>query len=205
MAKYDAVDQLMALATEKRADRIAPGAPAAQASAEPAEKTVLAPATKSASPKELGEQPAKSGRQWFDTIRPLLPAVAGAMRLVDHGAVQAMARLLPLLGGVGSSGAAGSAKAADEQEQFLSAFAEMQAAQRSTRKEIDALTLRLATTEDVLGRTRTQLERLQADQQTRETEFRSQAEHMRLLSAGLIILLMLIVAQMILLVIMLHK
>ncbi len=218
MAKHEAVDRLMALATEKRADRLPAGT--SLAASEPATAgggragreaapsvesvtvsgnapgvSVLAP---SAEPPHASR--ADRGRQLLQSIRPLLPAVAGAMRLVDHGAVQALARLLPLLGG----GPAGTQKPAlsPEQEPVLQ---ELQAAQRGTRQELDALGLRVTTAEEQLARTRTLLERMAAGQSARETELRALTDRVRLLSAALIILLMLIVAAMILAVVLLHR
>ena len=229
MAKYEAVDRLMALAMEKRADRMPKEAATASQTAESIE--VLGPVRASgdaaakhivepepgagaipAGPGAVALQPATSashsaadrGRQFLQAIRPLLPAVASAMRLIDHGAAQTAARLLPLLGG--NFGSAGSlperAAAIREQEESHRA---QQTLLESLRKDVDAANRRLASTEDLLGRTRTQLERLAAEVAGKEGETRALTDWVRLLSAGVIILLMLIVAQMILLVVMLHK
>ena len=170
MAKHEAVDRLMALATEKRADRIPSGAPvtpgAAAASASdasaageilpPQEARVAETSTGIAQPpvvkERTGPTAGERGRQILQSIRPLLPAVAGAMRLVDHGVVQAVARLLTLLGGnLGSLGLpAPTAKQAAasppslEQEQFIRGVLTLEAEQHQARRDLDARLLQVA-------------------------------------------------------------
>jgi len=209
MSKYEAVDRLMELASEKRADRVAQGAPAAQAAAEPAARETTPAASADQSHPRNGQPPsvAARGRQMFYAIRPLLPAVAGAMRMVDHGAVQAIARFLPLLGGSpgGPPVSAPRRALSPEQEQALEQIPGLQTASESIRRELNALSLRAAAVDDLMGRTRTHLERLLAEQTLKEDELRSLQDRVRVLSAGVIILLMLTIAQMILAVVMLYK
>ncbi len=141
------------------------------------------------------------------TIVPLLPALGGLMQLVDHGAMQAAARVLLLLGSKAGSanGAADQAALSAEQRRYALAQEEMRAWQQAVRKEMEALSLQVAAADELLTRTRAQLRRLNTDQLTRENELRSLGERVRLLSAGLIILMLLILAQMILLLVMVHK
>jgi hypothetical protein len=204
----------MALATETRADRI-PGGPPAPTAAEPAPATsspvTILPAAGASLTAQPGSQAvptaADRGRQLLQAIRPLLPAAAAAMRLVDHGAVQAVARLLPLLGGAVAqqSQPALSSEQDKTHEQHLRATNDLQSAHQALRKDLEALTLQLAASDDRLGRTRSHLERLAAEQSARDSDLRALSDRVRLLSAGLIILLMLIVVQMILLIVVLHR
>lgn len=216
MAKFDAVDRLMTLATEKRADRTPAASSVAPAAGEAAERQ--APATSLSTvpivqqekapvaPEDESPTGAARARHLFETLRPFLPAVAGAMRLVDHGAVQALAKILPLLSGGGVAGVLSPKGAVTPApEPWLPALKELQSSHVATRKDLDALMAQTATTEDLLGRTRTRLERVAAEQSARESELRALSDRVRLLSAGVIILLMLIVALMILLVVMLNK
>ena len=229
MAKHEAVDRLMALATEKRADRVAPGAPIVPTASEriesvpevlAAEETPLATeaaASRTTLPDDrvrpqrehAGPSAADRGRQLLQSIRPLLPAVAGAMRMVDHGAVQAIARLLPLLGGgLGLPAPTARPQTATpslEQEQFVRGVLGLEAEQQRARKDLDALALRAAEADDQLKRLRTQAERAVADQAATANDLRAMGERVRLLTAGTIILLMLVIAEMILLVVALHR
>ncbi len=206
MPKYDAVDRLMALATEKRADRM-PTVPATEASlAAPARANALpeliAPASTAAP--TAGDR----GRRLLKAIQPILPAVAGAMRLVDHGGVQAVARLLPLLsGGIGSVvlGAKASPPPPVQEAPWRQELATLRTASEEQRRQLDALQLQAAASEDELRRSRTQLERLDAELDGKRTELRAVADRVRMLAAATIILFMLVIAQMILLVVMFHR
>jgi hypothetical protein len=211
MSKHEAVDRLMALATEKRADRIPDTPPALTAIEEPSSTVTILPAAASSLTAHPGSQAgttaADRGRQLLQAIRPLLPAVAGAMRMVDHGAVQALARLLPLLSAGAGPQLPPSLGAEQEKahEEQLRTANDLQSAHQAIRKDVHALTLQLATSDDLLGRTRSQLERLAAEQTARDSDLRALGDRVRLLSAGLIILLMLVVVQMILFIVVLHR
>lgn len=219
MGRHEAVDRLMALATEEPAAR-----PAERASAGRGVREIDAGARsmsrlKASAPSEPGSETTTSGaarprssaatggRQVLKTIVPLLPALGGLMQLVDHGAMQAAARVLLLLGSKAGSanGAADQAALSAEQRRYALAQEEMRAWQQAVRKEMEALSLQVAAADELLTRTRAQLRRLNTDQLTRENELRSLGERVRLLSAGLIILMLLILAQMILLLVMVHK
>ena len=210
MAKYEAVDRLMALAMDKRADRtpdpalpviLAPEGVAPRAGLPAEEEQAAASKSARIDPSVIGTS-APRGRQLLEAIRPFLPAVAGAMRLVDHGAVQAVARLLPLLGGVPGPGQAAAQPAQQAQDR---ASADQQSLIQGMRREVDALLLRVTGADDAFTRLRTQVERLVAEHSSCDRDIRALGERVRLLSAGLIILLMLIIAQTILLVVLLHK
>jgi hypothetical protein len=217
MANYEAVDRLMALATQKRADRVAPVKGDA---AEPAALEILiqeepAPAAKEpvrAAPKHMsGQAPVHSAldraRQILGALRPMLPAVAGAMRMVDHGAVQALARLLPLLGGTAvlGSGPETARILSPEQEQQLRALPELHSANQAARREIADLTLRMAAAEDQLSRARSRMDRMAAEDGLRERELHALLDRVRVLSIGAIVLVLVVVVQTILLVVLLHR
>jgi hypothetical protein len=128
------------------------------------------------------------------------------MRLIDHGAVQALAKLLPLLGGAGVTTVSSSPAASPAQQALLE---QLQSEHEAARRDLDALAATVsrhtAAAEDQMGRFRTQMERLVSAQMGRDTELRALSERARLLTAGVIILLMLIVAQMILVVVLVHQ
>ncbi len=215
--KYDAVDRLMAMATDERADRPAMArVPVPVPEPASAQTALRAPSVGAGYPQEAaGEQgepktAVERGRQLWNAVRPLLPMVAGAMRMVDHGAVQALARLLPLVGG-GAFGlsagedenAAASRLAAEEQAER--ALRALQAAQQATRSDLDLLRDRASEADAQISKLRLQNERAAADTEARTQEVRALNDRVRLLTAGTIILLMLVVAQMILLVVIFHR
>jgi hypothetical protein len=206
MTKHDAVDRLMALATEKRADPVPSTLQVASAGVEVTSPRSSEPESTAAEAGNVGliSVPAVSrGRQILQTIRPLLPAIAGAMRLIDHGAVQAAARLLPLLGGVpgANSPSATTAAATAAQEHFVRGAMELETAYSEIRKQLSGLELHMLAAEEQIARMRTQVERLTVEQLNARMESQKLAQRIRLLTAGAIILLMLIVAQFMVLVI----
>lgn len=230
MSKYDAVDRLMNMATEKAVpvQRVHPRPehPQPEAKARDA-KTVLAQQMMAseagaAAPAEHEQaataEPAAPrmtrtdrGRQLLGALRPFLPVVGGALRMVDHGAVQAVARLLPLLagaggaagasnGGAGASGATGEAR--EQLAQILGAFDKQQMV---LAEELKSSKQRIGLLEEQLRRTRESLERTAGEQNAQSNTLRLLGDRSKLLMAGLVILLILVVAQMVLFVIFMRR
>lgn len=224
MSKYDSVDRLMEMATEKAvpAKSLHPQPVIEERDAE----TVLAQqmmATEAELPKpaDLDREPktelgppkmtrGERGRQLLGALRPFLPVVGGALRMIDHGAVQAVARLLPLLGGAagasvpgGGGPAANSAAEAHEQlAKMLTAFDQQQLA---IAEELKSYKQRIGILDDQLRRTRESLERTAGEQNAQSNTLRLLGDRSKLLTAGLVILLMLVITQMVLFVIYMHR
>jgi hypothetical protein len=255
MSRYDSVDRLMDMATEKavpargvveesvkpdahavleaQVTRVEAGIPAVknfsntaagglpgkidsdataktgtQPLTPPEESLAKTPAPGKALP---GMSRADRGRQLLGALRPFLPVVGSALRMVDHGAVQAVARLLPLLGGPALGGGqgigsgAGAAQAAEAQDQLAQILTTLDARQTKAGEDAKVQKLRIDTLDEQVRRTREILERLAAEQNTENHELQRLSDRMRLLTAGVVILLMLVVAEMALFVVVLHK
>ena len=232
MAKYSAVDRLMDMATGKAtagASGSAGSTPAAQdASSQPSlashERRAEEVLEEQVARKEPGRErsvaasaplplhsptPAVDrGRQLLSALRPFLPVVGGALRMVDHGGAQALARVLPLLGGMAGAGAtaagAAGAEVAGKANPLSEGLAALEKRQGAGAEELKALTQRAVALEDQQRRMREILERTAAEQNAQSHQLREIKDRMRLLTAGVIILLMLVGAEMVLSVILLH-
>ncbi len=209
MAKYDAVDRLMSLATNAKTP--AKGYAGMDVAAEDTLKAKVSASEPGVPVSAALTQPQVSasdrGRQLLGAVRPFLPALGGALRLVDHGAVQTIARLLPLLGSLGSSGAAttaagsqtvktGGAKQSGEGpgslETLLTGLNQRQVV---VNDEFQALQGRFSQQEEQLRRIRESQERLSADQGTLSHLVHQLKDRSRLLTACVVILLMLVIAM----------
>lgn len=223
MAKHDAVDELMRLATQEKtmgasgakkgeAEQVleaqvarsepglpaeVPGAvagrPATPASVQPSARVPAAPASAPVSGR---------GRDLLKALGPLLPAMSGALRMVDHGGVQAVARLLPLLGTVGSRVAAGAAA----REPVLEANPAVSDGRlQALSGELRAVNTKLEVQEEQLRRMRESLERTVAEQGSLQHGAHQLGDRVRLLTASVVILLMLVVALVVLVAVYLHR
>ena len=223
MAKYDAVDRLMKMATEETpaakgagrgrpmvappdAERDAEGVLEAKIVArEPVATGVVI--TPPAPPMPPADDPASSsldrGRQLLGALRPFLPAVGSALRLVDHGAVQAVARLLPMLGNLG--GSAPQASPVDARDRMAEALAASEKRYTAMGAELNEYKGRVEGVEEGQRRLRELLERSVAEQGSLTHTLHQLADRSRLLSATVIILVMLVVAELVLLTITLHR
>lgn len=193
---HEAVDRLIAMATEKRADRPAPSAShSALVTTEPgsarAEAAILLPA------EQASTSPAQTAARIFSMLRPILPALAGALRMVDHGAVQAAARLLPLLAGIPAASAPGTPQ--EQSADSVAAVAALEAAQRGLRKEVDGLTLEVARLEGQLTQIRWKNAQLDNEQIAGNERLRDMAKRTRLLTYAVILMLPMMIALIVLL------
>lgn len=190
MGKFDRVDRLMEQA----------GAPAAQGKESRTEvlpKEAPAPEPEAAlEPRPAPGRPGALGRQLLGNLDPLVPVLGRALQAIPHGGVQAIGRgvqaaerLLPIFRMF-----AGGAQAAPQQ-----APAPEAEAQTPLAAEVLLLRERVAAQEDQLRRTRESLERTAAEQGALAHRAHQLGERSRLLTAGLLILLVMVIAQVILL------
>lgn len=255
MAKYDAVDRLMSLATDKPTapkdvsilhggespvtdTEVSPVREMAATDAELSDAEAVleakvsagerpAPAVAAAGAARAAEAPqvqstalahprptaGERGRQLLGALRPFLPAVGGALRMVDHGAVQAVARLLPLLGSVGgvtmAAGAMGSGASSQESAAEKAQLVELLTAADKHHQEMTAELLKLRTQSEThdeqLRRLRDGLERTVAEQGSLSHLAHQLADRSKLLTSAVIILMMLVIAEMVMLWIFLHR
>ena len=233
MSKYDAVDELMKMATKevvpvrnkptengRSAEEVLAGKVMASEPGVPVASNVAAGQSMPAEPVPPRASPAQTtagerGKAFLEAMRPLLPAVGGALRRVPHPAGKVAADLLPWLGNLGSLGALGSMVAdrigtrapADGAHEVPVAT---QASVSNSRLEQLAAELkeskkRLEAQDEQLRRMREALERTVAEQGTLTHQAHGLADRVRLLMACVLILLMLVAAQIVLLVVHLHR
>jgi len=226
MAKFDAVDRLMSLAMDAKTP--AKGQAVGSANAEKVLEAQVSASERGIPPTTFGvqggtatlAQPPVStsdrGRQLLGALRPFLPAVGGALRLVDHGAAQTIARLLPLLGSFGSStptAAAGSpvtetssvAQGGGKPGSLEALLLGLSHGQATVGEELKALQGRFSPQEEQLRRIRESQERLSAEQGSLLHLVHQLQDRSRLLTTGVVILLMLTIALGILMVLSFHR
>ncbi len=208
MAKFDAVDRLLRQATERP---IPSGDDAARKGKTATSGSETGPTPVALAPDEAAQvvaletgpaphAPGERGRQLLNALRPLLPAMGGALRMVDHGGVQAVARLLPLLGSL----ATGSAKPPLVAAQFPAEQGGNPEKQNALEGEVRLLRQRVEAQDEQLRRVREGLERTVAEQGSLAHLAHRLQDRSRLLTAGLLILLLLVIAQAVLLAIVLR-
>ena len=183
---HEAVDRLIAMATEKRADR--PPASDAASVAEPAAPVSKARAMVLPPERERAPQSFSAGHtaaRVFSMLRPVLPALAGALRLVDHGAVQAAARLLPLLAGMPTQS---SAPAPAAEPSTASALAAVEAGQHELREEIEGAALTIARLEGQLTEIRWKYAQLDSQQTVTAEKLREVGGRVKVLTYTIAVL-----------------
>ena len=249
MAKYDAVDQLMRMATDKpkqpearrdlseageanaatvleaRVTATEPGlperavagpkpppanlaepdraAPFAAARDRHLTAAIDAPLNKETALAQPHVSAGERGRQLLGALRPFLPVVGGALRMVDHGAVQAVARLLPLLGGMGA--AVGTREVAEALNKPAPEPPLLEKRYTQMAEELQHLQAKTVTLEGQMKRLRDSLDRTITEQGSQAHRMLGLGDRSRLLTAAVIILFMLVAAEMILLGIFMHR
>ena len=192
-----AVLEARVVATEPGVPEFAAARDAESAEALPAAETALG---------RPHASPGERGRQLLGALRPFLPVVGGALRMIDHGAVQAVARLLPLLGAAGTSTPADRTEARPAEAAALADLLTGLDKQQSAAAEaLKAAGQRMDTHEEQLRRVRETAERAIVEQGTLSHRVNQLTDRSRLLTAAVLILLMLVVAQMVLLFLFLHR
>lgn len=226
MAKFDAVDRLMSLATGAKTPakgRTVPSVVAEdrlEAQVSTSERGVPVSTTPGIEPGTTTPvQPQVSagdrGRQLIGAIRPFLPAVGGALRLVDHGAAQTIARLLPILGSFGSStpntagsppvGTGSATQGGGEPQSLEALLLGLNQRQVTVTEEMKALGESSSQQGEQLRRIRESQERLSAEQGSLSHLVYQLRDRSRLLTAGIVILLMLVIGQATLMVLFFHR
>ncbi len=221
MAKYDAVDRLMKMATDEAPSARSSGGgrqreeerdgetvlEAKITAREPMPTGVVMPPAPPAASAEPAMSSVDRGRQLLGALRPFLPVVGSALRMVDHGAVQAVARLLPMLGNLGTNAgpAASQVPSVDNRERTADALAGSEKRYAALAGELNEYKARVEVMEDGQRRLRELLERSVAEQGSLTHTLHHLADRSRLLSATVIILVMLVVAELVLLTITLHR
>ncbi|TCK74186.1 hypothetical protein [Acidipila rosea] len=130
--------------------------------------------------------------QNLNKLRGLIPVVSGALRMVDHGAVQALARLLPLLEGApqGAPSHAGEAMA----EELGQGMLELQKDTRELRMQLHGHTVQTKRLEEQIERIRESTDRDRAALLALSDEVQSLSKAMKGFGAVLVVLLVLVVA-----------
>ncbi len=158
--------------------------------------------------------PGERGRQLLGALRPFLPAVGGALRMIDHGAAQAAARLLPLLGSVGPAAPAGPSVSplaghVESRPGEPSALAELLTTldkrQSGMAETLKAAGLRIDTHDEQIRRVRETAERAVVEQGSLSHRVSQLTDRSRLLTAAVLVLIMLVIVQMVLLFLYLHR
>lgn len=212
MAKYDAVDRLMEQASEpartRESDATAEAVLESQVSAS---EPLPPPVPASVSESSQGALPMSAlskrerGRNILGSLRPLLPAVSGALRLVDHGAVQAIARLLPMLGGFGGPTIDASSLPIEPGTQFAELLSTLEKRQSELATQLEAQREGVAAYDEQLRRIRDSMARVSAEQNAQQNQLASLTDRFRLIAAVVIVLILLVIAEMVLLFVFLHK
>lgn len=140
---------------------------------------------------EVALVPAKKPRAGFlqglGKLKPLLPILSGGLRLVDHGAAQAVAQLLYLAGGTAPSQAAA-------EEELQEGLAEIQSSHRDLHHQVQDQTVELQRVQDQITLLRETVERNAAEQADLIHKIRSLNHLVRIAGAGLMVLLVILIA-----------
>ncbi len=189
---FEAVDRLIAMATAKRSDR----APVSALSLPPDRAIPEIPALPALPPAPAARAgAAHTAGRVLSALRPMLPAVTAALRMVDHGAVQAAARLLPLLAGLGTP--ASTSEATKSQ-------ALLEAGLREHRKELDEFRSELIAVEERLTELRWKGAQVESEQTIQALGLAKLNKRVRLLTIAVVFLLPLVIALVVLLFMTLH-
>jgi septal ring factor EnvC (AmiA/AmiB activator) len=116
--------------------------------------------------------------------------------MFDHGAAQAASRLLPLLAGSGP--AAAPAKPSVDEEAALALLASLEKERNTMRADLDLCKEQLRSHEERLVKLREALTRTLADHDGIQRNLKQLTDRNRLLTAGLVILSMLMIAGVVL-------
>ncbi len=119
-------------------------------------------------------------------LKPLLPILSGSLRMVDHGAVQALAHLLNLAGG-------NSAVQSAAQEELQQGLAEIEASHRELHLHVQDQTVQLRRIEDQITLIRHAVVSNVTEHAELAAEVRSLSNLVRTIGAGLAILLVILI------------
>lgn len=162
----------------------------AQSSPEPENKIVELPSgANPPAPPTLPETkaPRSSVLHKLGKLKPLLPVISGGLRLVDHGAVQAIAQLLHFIDGSTSAQAA----AHDDLQQ---GFSEIQTSHRELSLQVQDQTVEIKRIEEQIVRLRQSTERTAAEHAELAENVKSLRSLVRAVGAVLAVLLIVLIA-----------
>jgi ABC-type transporter Mla subunit MlaD len=131
-------------------------------------------------------KPRVSFAQKLGKLKPLLPILSGGLRMIDHGAVQALAQVLNVIGGTGPAQTAA-------HEELEHALAEMDASHRELRLTVQDQSVELKRIEDQLALVRQTAERSATAHEELAEDVKSLSNLVRTVGAGLAILLILLI------------
>ncbi len=124
--------------------------------------------------------------QSLGKLKPLLPILSGGLRMVDHGAVQALAQLLSMASGAGGSQVA-------VQEELHHGLAEIQTSHRELHLQVQDQTVEMQRIKDQITLLRQTVERNATDHAEAAKNVRSLSNLVRVIGAGLAILLVILI------------
>jgi hypothetical protein len=139
----------------------------------------------SSSPKEA-KIPRTTIFQKLGKLKPLLPVISSGLRMVDHGAVQAIAQLLHFVDGSTAAQAAA-------HEDLEHGLAEVQASHRELSLQVQGQTVEVKRLEEQIVRLRQTLERNATDHAELAQDVKSLGTLVRTIGAGLGVLLIVLI------------
>ncbi|WP_324831591.1 hypothetical protein [Alloacidobacterium sp.] len=150
---------------------------------------------------EVALVPAKKPRAGFlqslGKLKPLLPILSGGLRLVDHGAAQAVAQLLYLAGGTGNSQAAA-------EEELQEGLAEIQSSHRDLHHQVLDQSVELQRVQDQITLLRETMERSAVEQTGLADKVRSLNHLIRIVGTAIAVLLVILITLVIYLLVSRH-
>ncbi len=132
------------------------------------------------------KKPRSGVLQKLGKLKPLLPILSGGLRMVDHGAVQALAQLLNFVDG----GSVGQSAAQEELHQGLT---EIQTSHRELRLQVHDQTVEMKRIEDQMVLLRQTVERNATEHAELVEDVKSLGNLVRTMGAGLAILLIVLI------------
>jgi hypothetical protein len=124
--------------------------------------------------------------QSLGKLKPLLPILSGGLRMVDRGAVQALAQLLSMAGGAGAS-------QVEVQEELHHGLEEIQTSHRELHLQVQDQTVEMQRIKDQITLLRQTVERNATDHTELVENVRSLSNLVRVIGAGLAILLVILI------------
>lgn len=124
--------------------------------------------------------------QKLGRLKPLLPVLSSGLRMVDHGAVQALAQLLHIVDG-------GSATQSVAAEELHHSLAEIEANHRELRLQVQDQTVEMKRIEEQLTLLRQSAERTATEHAELVEDVKSLGNLVRTIGAGLAILLIVLI------------
>ncbi len=123
----------------------------------------------------------------FGRLKPLLPILSGGLRMVDHGAVQALAQLLNLVDGGGAASSAA-------HEELHSELAEIQTSHRELRLQVQDQTVEMKRIDEQIRLLRHSVEQNATEHIELVQDVKALNNLVRTIGAGSAILLIVLIA-----------